>query len=113
MSTGAVTCFSPEEYTAFSDWIRLKEVPVTTDVHEETGNVTFEAASADAVVSERELATLIAMFHELGSVVMSRDEHDKFVFWARSENVPLHDQFDRKIGKFVVMKRGWGTVEGA
>jgi hypothetical protein len=113
MATGCVTCHSPEEYTSFSEWLAQKEVPVTTEVNEETGDVTFEAASADAVVNERDLANLIAQFHDLGSVVMSRDEHGKFVLWARSENVPLHDQFDRKLGKFVVMKRGWGTVEGA
>lgn len=113
MQTGMVTCFSPDEYTAFSGWATEKGVPVTTDVDEETGAVKFTAARADAVAKPRNLQALIGLFHDLGSLVMSRDEHATFLAWARAENVPVHDQFDRKLGKFVVMRRGWGTVEGA
>ena len=113
MQTGEVTAHSPEEYTAFSAWAREKEVPVDTEVNEETGAVTFVATSSEEAQQDRDVQALVAIFHDLGSVVMSQSEHAAFVSWARAENVPLHDQFDRELGKFVVMKRGWGTVEGA
>lgn len=113
MQTGAVTCRSPEEYTAFTDWVAEKQVPVETDVDPETGDVTFQATQSDTINAKRGIAELVALFNDLGSVILSRDEHVAFVAWARAENVPLHDQFDRKLSKFVVMRRGWGTVEGA
>ena len=113
MQTGAVICRSPDEYTAFSEWASSKAVPVRTEVDEDTGDVRFVAAQRDEVPEQRDVGQLVALFHDLGSLVLSRDEHAAFMAWARAENVPLHDQFDRKLGKFVVMKRGWGTVEGA
>lgn len=113
MQTGAVTCRSPEEYDVFCRWVADKEIPVDVQVDERSGDVSFSAAQAVAVRADRSLPELVTLFNTLGSVVMTQEEHRAFDVWARSNNVPLHRQVDRALGRVVVMRRGWGSVEGA
>ncbi|GEM_PF-3257819 len=113
LEDGRVTAMSPEEYTSISEWFAEKEVPVQTEVDQETGRVTFYAAAADAATGPRPVQVLIDAFLNLGSVVMSPEESALFDDWVRTNNVPAHRQVDRKLGKIVAINRGWGTVEGA
>lgn len=108
---GRVTCTSAEEYSAFIDQAAELGFAVDVEVDADTGDVTFTPAVASASAEPRELDQLVATLHERGSLVLLPQEYPAFEEWVRANNVPVHRQVDRKLGRIVVIKRGWGTVE--
>ncbi len=111
VGSGLVTCTTTEEYSAFVAWAADNEVPVEPEVDPETGHVRFTPAQASHREARRDLDSLIAILHERGSLVLTPAEYPEFDEWVRQNNVPVHRQIDRKLGRIVVIKRAWGTVE--
>jgi len=111
MAAGQVTCTSTDEYTAFVAWAADNEVPVEPEVDPSNGHVLFTPAQASQPEIRRDLELLIATLHERGSLVLTPAEYPEFEDWVRANNVPVHRQVDRNLGRIVVIKRGWGVVE--
>ena len=111
MGRGQDTCTSAEEYTAFVAWAVDNEVPVEPDVNPDNGHVLFTPAQASQPETRRELALLVTTLHERGSLVLTPAEYPELEEWVRANNVPVHRQIDHNLGRIVVIKRGWGTVE--